>query len=154
MTVNPIPDGMKGALPYLFVDDGPAAMAWYCKNLGATEAFRMSGPGGEGLMHGEIQLGGQSVMLSQANSDWGTRAPNPTEPYTVKLMVYVAAVASMIETCRTNGATVVQEPDDMFWGDRMGEIRDPFGHAWMVATHKEDVTEDNMRRRAKEIFGG
>ncbi|NQW08626.1 MAG: VOC family protein [Alphaproteobacteria bacterium] len=150
---NPIPDGMKGALPYIFVNDGPAAMAWYCENLGGSEMFRMPGPGGEGLMHGEINIAGQSLMLSQANTEWGTRAPNPDEPYSVKLMVYVKDVDSVIKKCRANGAAVVKQPDDMFWGDRMGEIRDPFGHAWMIATHKEDVAEDEMQRRAKQMFG-
>ena len=154
MATQPIPPGMAGALPYLFVDDGPAAMDWYCHHLGGTELMRMPLPDGTGLMHGEVQLNGNSLMLSQANADWGTRAPKPGEAYTAKLMLYVEDVDATMALCESGGATVIKPAEDMFWGDRMGEIQDPFGHSWMITTHIEDVSEEEIARRAKEMFGG
>ncbi len=153
MATQPIPSGMAGALPYLFVDDGPAAMDWYCRYLGGIELMRMPGPDGHGLMHGEVQINGQSLMLSQAYPDWGTRAPIADQLPSSKLMLYVEDVDAAAAECAAGGATVLRAPEDMFWGDRMAELRDPFGHLWMLATHVEDVTESEINRRAAEMFG-
>lgn len=153
MVTQPIPPGVAGAIPYLFVDNGFAAMDWYCRHFGGTEVMRMPGPGGSGLMHGEIQVGGNTLMLSEANLDWGTRAPQPGDAQTAKLMLYVEDVDAAMVACENGGATVVKPAEDMFWGDRMGEIRDPFGHGWVLATHIEDVSPAEVERRAKEMFG-
>lgn len=154
MAADPIPEGMNGPLAYLFVADAGAALDWYAANLGGTETMRMPGPGGTGVMHGQIELGGRTLMLSDANPEWGSTAPDPDKPYSVKLMLYVPDVDTMIAGCAAAGAEVTMPADDMFWGDRMGEIRDPFGHKWMLATHTEDMTPEEIVERGRTAFGG
>lgn len=152
MAVKPIPQGMENPIPYLAVADSAAAIDWYVACLGAVERFRMAGPGGHGIMHAELGFGGQTLMLSDANPQWGTAAPDPAAPAAVKIMLYVADVDAVVGRCEAAGGRVVMAPQDQFWGDRMGEIRDPFGHAWVLASHVEDVPEAEMTARAKAFF--
>jgi PhnB protein len=145
---------MEGGInPYIFVEDTAGAIAWYRDNLGAVEVFVMPGPGGHGVMHAEIKLGENTLMLGDANAEWGTAAPSGGL-FSSNLMVYVPDVDSTFEACITKGATELAPVMDMFWGDRVGKIRDPFGHIWILATHVEDVAPEELAERAKAAFGG
>jgi len=151
--VNHVPEGGSPLNPYIFVGDAAAAIAWYTKHLGAAEAFRMPGPDGASVMHAELKIGGQTLMLSDIDGDWAGSAPSDAAP-SFNLMLYVEDVDSTFASCLSDGASEVNPLADMFWGDRMGKIKDPFGHYWALATHKEDVSPELVAERAKEMFGG
>ena len=153
MATKAIPDGMDHPIPYLFVRNAAAALDWYAANLGGTERLRMTMPDGETVMHGEVAINGRTVMVSEANEDFGTRAPDPAVPAAFKVMVYFDDVDAVSARCREAGAVVVREPEDQFWGDRLAEIRDPFGHAWYLATAKEALTPAEIEARAEAAFG-
>lgn len=153
MATRPIPDGMDHPIPYLFVRNAAAALDWYAANLGGTERLRMTMPDGATVMHGEVSINGRAVMVSEANEDFGTCPPDPSGPAAFKVMVYFDDVDAVFARCREAGAAVVSEPADQFWGDRMAEIRDPFGHAWYLATSKEILAPAEIEARAKAAFG-
>lgn len=152
MATAPIPEGLGSPIPYLFMQDAARATDWYVANLGGTEKMRMTAPTGGVVMHAEVELNGRVLMLSEANPERGTRAPDPAAPSASKVMLYVEDVDAVVARCRANGATVVMEPVDQFWGDRMAEIRDPFGHAWYLATAKEVVPPAELETRMKAML--
>ena len=148
-----VPAGGNSLNPYIFVKDAREAIAWYVENLNADEGFLMPGPGGEGVMYAEITLGECTLMLGDANSEWGTSAPGEGHSSN-HLMVYVPDVDTTMSSCLRGGARELAPVMDMFWGDRVGKIQDPFGHVWIIATHVEDVSEAEVAERAKQAFGG
>lgn len=147
--VKPVPEGMHSVTPYLIVDDAAKAIDFYKKALGAEERFRLPGPGG-GVMHAEIQIGDSVVMLSDANPAWGAKSPKTIGGSPVSLMLYVSDVDSAYKKAVDAGAEGSRPPTDMFWGDRMGRISDPFGHEWSLASHIEDVPPDEIEARGKK----
>jgi len=155
--MNYIADGMSAVTPYLIIEGANDAIKFYETVFGAVERMRMDGPGGS-LMHGEIEIGGAPIMLADANPDWGSQSPKQLGGTPVSTFIYVPDVDATMKLAEDNGATVVEADQDMFWGDRMGRIVDPFGHAWGIATHVEDVPEEEMAQRQeaamKEMMGG
>ena len=150
-----IPDGANSIGIYISQSDTDAAIQWYTKNLGARETFRLDGPGGHGVMHAELDFYGTTVMMSDANSEWGTAAPGELSTFTLTL--YVPDCDAVVAGCVAAGATTLEPVQDQFWGDRAGKVRDPFGHVWMIMTHKEDVSPEEIRLRfaaMMESFGG
>jgi PhnB protein len=157
MTVSPIPEGYHSVTPYLVVDGAGAAIRFYAEAFGATEVLRMPmhGPGdaeGGRLAHAEIRIGDSHVMLADEFPDMGLLGPLKRGGATASLMIYVADVDSVFARALAAGATQERPPADQFWGDRMGSLVDPFGHRWSIATHVEDVSEDEMQRRMEEAF--
>jgi len=150
MSIDPIPENMLGAMAYIFPEDAGAAMSWYAENLDGTDVYRMPGPRGRGVMHGEMTFRGQTLMLSDANAEWGTAAPVPEALRTFKLMLYVEDVDAVIARCAKAGAVVERAAEDMFWGDRMGEITDPFGQRWVLATRTREVSQEELDRGVQE----
>ena len=145
MSVKPIPEGYHSITPYITVDDAAKAIDFYKAALGATEIVRMEMGGKIG--HAEVRIGDSVVMLSDEWPDRGKLGPKSRGGPTSSLMVYVQDVDAAFTKAVGAGAVETMPVADQFWGDRMGGLRDPFGHEWMLATHVEDVPEDEMKRR-------
>ena len=139
--------------PYLFVDDAPAAIAWYCSHLGAGETLRVSTSDGSIVVHARLQIGDCVLMLSDVTHD-GSAAPAPGRPSSANLMLYVEDVDETQARCLANGATELMPVGDKFWGERLGKIRDPFGHVWNLATVTEELSTEEIVERAKAALPG
>jgi PhnB protein len=140
------PDQYHTVTPYLTVKGGAAAIDFYKKALGATEIFRMAQPDGR-LGHAEIKIGDSCIMLSDEFPEMGVVSPATVGNTTAALLVYVDDADKTFATAVSMGATVNKPMADQFYGDRSGTVIDPFGHKWTVATHKEDVSPEEMERR-------
>lgn len=149
--VNPIPEGYTAVTPYLVVRDAAKALDFYQKAFGATELFRMPGPGGK-VMHAEMQIGNARVMLSEESLERGAPSPQALKGTTVSLLHYVADVDASFKRAVDAGAKAVSPPADMFWGDRWSLVEDPFGHQWQIATHKEDLSPEEMSKRMAQAI--
>lgn len=144
MSVKPIPEGYHAVTPYLIVKGAAKAIDYYKKVFGATEIMRIPTPNG-GVMHAEIKIGDSVIML--ADEQGNNRSPQSVGGSPVSLMVYVEDVDKTFKQAVSSGAKEVRAVQDQFYGDRSGNLIDPFGHVWTVATHKEDVSEAEMQRR-------
>ena len=148
MAVKPIPEGYHTATPYLTVRGAAKAIDFYKKAFGAQELMRMPGPEGR-IGHAEIRIGDSIIMLTDEAPDASSsRAPESLGGTTSSVFLYVDNVDALVARAVEAGATVAVPLQDMFWGDRFGQLRDPFGHSWGVATHKEDLTPEEIARRA------
>ncbi len=146
MSVKPVPDGYHTVTPYITVRNAAAALEFYKEAFGAVEVMRFDMPGG-GIAHAEIQIGDSKVMLGDENPQWGNKSPQTLGGTAGGLCVYVEDCDAVYEKALAAGATVMKPLADQFYGDRSGTVIDPFGHAWTIATHKEDVSLDEMKRR-------
>ena len=144
---KPIPDGYPSVTPYLCVQGAAAAIDWYVKALGARERMRMPGPNGT-IGHAEVEIGGSPVMLADEFPQMGFKGPRTYGGSPVHLHVYVADVDAVFARAVENGAKVLQPLQDKFYGDRSGSVEDPYGHVWHLSTHKEDLTPEEIQRRA------
>ena len=151
---NPIPDSYRRVTPCLTVHGAGKALEFYAAVFGATERMRAPGPGGT-ILHAEIEIGDSVVMVEDENPQRGTKAPPPggLAGFPAYLFIYVEDVDAVIARAAELGATVQRPAENQFYGDRDGYIVDPFGHGWAVASHAEDVTPDEMMRRAAELSG-
>jgi len=148
MSVKAIPDEYHSVTPYLIVDGAEEAIRFYEQAFGATETLRL--PMGDKLGHAEIRIGDSVIMLSDEWPDHGELGPKARGGATSRLMIYLEDVDSAFERAVAAGATVEQPVTDQFWGDRSGSVTDPFGHSWMLATHVEDLSEEEIQRRMAE----
>jgi PhnB protein len=151
--VKPIPDGYHSVTPYLCCKDAAAAIEFYRKAFGATELMRMGAPG-EKIGHAEIQIGDSRVMLADEYPEMGFLSPKSIGGTPVMMHLYVEDVDATVPRAVAAGAKVTREVADQFYGDRGGKIEDPFGHSWYVATHKEDLSPEEIQKRAAATFGG
>ena len=149
MTVNPVPQGYHTVTPYLVVDGAANAIDFYVKAFGAEEVMRM--PMGDRIGHAEIRIGDSHVMLAYEFPDQGHRGPKSYGGTSVSLMVYLPDVDTVFARALAAGATEERAVADQFYGDRSGTLRDPFGHCWMIATHVEDVSPEEMQRRMAKL---
>lgn len=147
--VKPIPDGFHSITPYLVIKGADRAIEYYKKAFGATEIMRMEAPDGK-VGHAELKIGDSIFMLGEEMPQTGYRAPQGASP--VGLMLYVNDVDHVFKQAVAAGGRVDKEIKDQFWGDRNGSVYDPFGHLWTVATHIEDVSEDEMKRRMAKFM--
>jgi PhnB protein len=145
--VKPIPEGYPRVTPYLIVDGASAAIEFYTSVLGATERMRMGAPEGR-IGHAELNLGESVIMLADESLEMDARSPGTVGGSPVSLHVYVEDADATFERAMEAGAKTLQPVQDKFYGDRSGTFEDPFGHRWHVATHVEDVPEDEMESRA------
>jgi PhnB protein len=145
---NPVPEGTHTLTPHLVVKCAAKAIKFYEKALGATELYHMDAPGGR-IGHAELQLGDSRFYIADEFPGGKLKAPKQAS---VGLHVYVADCDALFQRALAAGAKVVMPLTDMFWGDRFGQVRDPFGHVWSIATHKEDLSPDEMDRRGKEAM--
>jgi PhnB protein len=151
MPVQPIPEGYTAVTPYLTVHDAAAAIEFYKKAFGATELFRMSGPGGR-IVHAEIAIDGARIMLGEECPVMGAKSPRSLGGTPFGLMLYVKDVDARYAQAIASGATEKRPLQNQFYGDRSGTVTDPFGHVWTLGTHIEDVSEEECRRRFEAMM--
>jgi PhnB protein len=151
MPVKPIPDGYHSVTPYLIVKGAARAIDFYKKAFDAREIFRMEGPDGK-VGHAEIQIGDSRVMLADEHPEVGAVAPAPGG-HPVSFLLYVDDVDQWFPRALAAGAKQLRAVTDQFYGDRTGMLTDPFGHTWSIATHKEDLSPDELQRRAAAAHG-
>jgi len=149
--VSPIPEGYRTVTPYLIIRDAARAIEFYVKAFGAKEVMRMPMPDGK-LAHAEIQIGDSMIMIADENLEWGARSPETLSGTPVGIFLYVPDVDATFKQAVDAGATPTMPPSDMFWGDRYGKVKDPFGHEWSVGTHIEDVSPEEMGKRQEAYF--
>ncbi|MEA3017456.1 MAG: PhnB protein [Sphingomonadales bacterium] len=154
MAVSHIPEGYHSVTPYLIVDCAAEAIRVYGEAFGAAEVLRMPMGNGGKLAHAEIRIGDSHVMLSDQWPDQGFLGPKARGGATASLMIYLADVDAAWARAIAAGCSAEKPPADQFWGDRMGTLLDPFGHRWTLATHIEEVSEEEMGRRMQEAFCG
>ena len=150
--VNPIPDDYPGITPYLTVKGGAEAIEFYKKAFDAMEVMRLPNPDGT-LGHAEVKIGNALVMLADEYPDYGNLSPKTLGGSSVRLHMYVEDVDAFFEKAVAAGAKVLIPIADQFYGDRSGRLEDPFGHVWLISTHVEDVSPEEMNRRM-EAFSG
>jgi PhnB protein len=146
-TVDPIPTDYPRVTPYLSIEGAAAATEFYGSVFGATERVRLDGPDGK-VGHAEMQIGDSVIMLSDSFPEMGAPSPTALGGSPVTLMVYVADVDDVFNRAVHAGAKVIASVENQFYGDRTGQFEDPFGHRWNVASHVEDVSPEEMQRRA------
>lgn len=152
MAVRAIPEGYHSITPYLIIKNAAQAIEFYKKAFGAKETFRMEDPSAKKVGHAELKIGDSVVMLADEYPDMGYRSPQSLGGTPVSIHLYVENVDAVVEQAVRSGAKVERPVKDEFYGDRTGTLRDPFGHVWSVATHKEDVSPEEMKRRAEAAF--
>jgi PhnB protein len=145
--IKEIPKGFHTVTPYLTVTDSARAIDFYKRAFGAEELYRVDGPNGK-VAHAEIKIGDSIIMLSDEMPGW-SRSPQSLGGTAVNIFLYVKDVDGVFNRAVAAGAKVAMPLSDMFWGDRYGQVTDPFGHSWSLATHKEDVPPEELRKRAQ-----
>ncbi|MEI9985144.1 MAG: VOC family protein [Aliidongia sp.] len=147
MTVKPIPDGYHAITPYLIIDGAARAIEFYKAAFGATELFRFPGPDGK-IGHAELRIGDSVIMLADEVPERGILGPGRIGGSPVSLMLYVEGVDAVVDRAASHGAVIKRPVADQFYGDRTGTVEDPFGHQWHIATHTEDLSFEEVQRRA------
>jgi PhnB protein len=145
---KPVPDGYHTVTAYLSLRSATQGLDFYKRAFGAQEVMRMPGADGKGIAHAEIRIGDSIVMLGD-ESPQGNPAPESLGGTPVSLFLYVDDVDKGFQRAVEAGAKAIMPPADMFWGDRFGKLKDPFGHEWGLATHKEDLSPEEMGKRAQ-----
>ena len=146
-----IPEGYHSITPVLIVKDGNAAIEFYKKGFDVEERHRMKSPDGR-VAHAELKLGDSIFMLSDEYPEMKCHSPNSIGGSPVSMYVYVEDVDELFNKAVSAGAKVLDPVKDQFWGDRHGRLEDPFGHLWSIATHKKDLSEEEMKRAAETAF--
>jgi PhnB protein len=153
MAVKPIPEGYPSLIPYLIVADGSAAIAFYQNVFGARLRMRLDGPGGK-IGHAELEIGNSLIMLADEHPEMGALSPKTVGGTPVGLHVYLEDVDAVAAKAVAAGATLKRPVENQFYGDRLGSIVDPFGHLWHISTHVEDVSPEEIGRRAAAMAQG
>ena len=146
-TTKHIPEGYDTATPYLIINGAAQALEFYKKAFGATELMRMPRPDVR-IAHAEIKIGDSPIMLADEFPEMGARSPQSLGGSPISMHLYVEDVDAIFAQAVAAGATVQRPVEDQFYGDRTGGLVDPFGHVWYIATHKEDVAPEEMKKRA------
>ena len=146
---KPVPEGYHTITPQLTLDNAAQTIEWYKKALGATELSRRVGSDGK-VMHAEITIGDSRIMVNDTMP--GYKGPRAFGGSPASLWLYVNDSDALFNRAVSAGAQVQMPLDDQFWGDRSGAFADPEGYTWWIATRKEDLTPDEMKRRAEEFF--
>jgi uncharacterized glyoxalase superfamily protein PhnB len=137
--------------PYLAVDDAAAAIKFYVRAFGAKELSRMPAPDGS-IAHASIQVGDSIIMLADPFPQATAKPPTELGGTSVALFMYVEDTDAVFKQAVDAGATPTMPPEDMFWGDRFAQVGDPFGHVWQIATHKEDLSAEEMAERGRQAM--
>ena len=151
MTVKAIPPGYHSLTPHMTVRDAARAIEFYKQAFGATQRGGvMTGPGGK-VMHAELVIGDSILMLADEFPEYGSHSPQSGGGTATTLHIYTEDVDSAFDRAVAAGASVEMPLTDMFWGDRYGKLVDPFGHKWSLATHKADLSAEEMERGMKSM---
>ncbi len=151
MSVHFQPEGYHSVTPYIIVEGANAAIEYDAANFGASEVLRIPGPGGK-VMHAEIQIGDSRVMLADPCPEMGAEAPARFGGSPQHLMIYTEDCDAMFNQAVEAGSEVLRPLADQFYGDRSGTLKDPYGHQWTIATHVEDVSEEEVAKRMEAIM--
>ena len=143
--VQPIPDGMHALTPHLVCAGAADAIAFYKKAFKAVETARLPGPDGK-LMHAAVRIGDSTLMLMDESPQHGTFGPRSLKGSPVTIHLYVEDADAAVAQAAAAGAKVTMPVQEMFWGDRYGQLEDPFGHRWSVATHVRDLSPEEIQR--------
>jgi len=149
---KPVPDGFNTVNMSLVVKDARKALDFYQKAFGAEQGLHMAGPDGKGTMHAEMRIGNSTVMLTDENPQWGMKSPQTLGGSPASLHIYTENADAMFARAVNAGCEATMPIMDAFWGDRYGKVKDPFGHEWGIATHKEDLSEQEIEKRATKWF--
>lgn len=152
-SVKPIPEGYHSVTPYIVVKGAQKAIEFYQQAFGANEVLRLEGPGGV-IAHAEIEIGNSRVMLADEHPDMDALSPETVGGSPVSLLVYVEDCDAVFEKALEAGASLLRPMVDQFYGDRSGMVTDPFGHTWSIATHIEDLTQDEIEKRFADMMSG
>jgi PhnB protein len=150
MSVKPIPEGYHSLTPNLTVDRGLEALEFYGRAFGAQVVRKLVMDGK--LMHSELRIGDSLFSVSDPFEAFGLAAPVAGQPVSSSLLIYTEDVDALYDRALAAGATELNRPSDQFHGDRAGSLRDPFGHRCMLATHTEDMSEEEMQRRTEQAM--
>ena len=148
--ISYIPKGYHNVTPSLSFNGTDAAIIWYKNVFGAKERMRMDGPDRK-IMHAEMTIGDSVIFLAEETPQMKNKTPQSTNGNSVTLHVYVEDIDETVKKAVQNGASLTMPAQDMFYGDRVGCVDDPFGYTWVLATHVKDVSETEMRRKAEEM---
>ena len=148
---KPIPDGYHTLTPNLTYRNAPAAIEWLKQVFGATADVCMPDPQGR-LVHAELKIGDSVLMLHEEMPDWGQLSPQALNGCSGSTFVYLEDVDATFAKATAAGAQPTCPPSDMFWGDRMAKFIDPFGQSWGIATHKVDLTPEEIAKGSEEFF--
>jgi PhnB protein len=151
MAAKPIPEGYNTLTASLAVDDAAQAIEFYKQAFGATERARMPAPDGR-IAHAELQIGDSVLTLADTFEQSAYKPPKELGGTTASVLLYVEDADAVFDHAVEAGASITMPLQDMFWGDRYGQVTDPFGHVWQIATHKEDLTPEQMMERAGEAM--
>lgn len=151
MEVKPIPDGYHSITPYLMIKNANSAIEFYKKAFNAQELFRMNGTD-ETIAHAELRIGDSVFMLSDEYPEMNYLSPQSIGASPFFMHLYVQDVDAVFDKAIAAGGTVLKPVEDQFYGDRSGTIKDPFGHLWSIATHKNDVPLDEIKKKSEEMF--
>lgn len=149
--IEKIPKNYHSITPVLIVNKGDEAIEFYKKGFGVEERYRMKGPDGR-VAHAELKLGDSVFMLSDEYPEMECHSPKTIGGSPVSMYVYVDDVDSVFNKAISAGAKALDPVKDQFWGDRHGRLEDPFGHLWSIATHKKDLSEEEMKKAAEAAF--
>jgi uncharacterized glyoxalase superfamily protein PhnB len=148
---KPVPDGFHTVTPHLVVPDAAKAIDFYTKAFGAHETERYMTPDGKAVMHAQVKIGSSNLMLGNEFPP-ACLSPKSRGGTSVTLHLYVENADAVFERAVKAGCTVKMPMSDQFWGDRYGQVEDPFGHQWSIATHKQDLTKAQLAENAKAFF--
>jgi PhnB protein len=148
-SAKPVPEGYHTVTPYIIVNDGARALEFYARAFGAREVLRMPGPNNR-VGHAEIAIGDSRIMLADEYPDMNCKGPGAYGGSPVMLYLYVDDADAWTDRAVKAGAKLSRKVEDQFYGDRMGAVEDPFGYTWFLSTHVEDVSEEEMKRRAEQ----
>lgn len=152
VAVKPVPEGYHTITPHMTVRGGDRAIDFYRRAFGAEEISRMYAPDGKHLMHAELQIGDSRFFIMDEVPGMECHSPETLGGSPSGLYLYIRDVDKAFKKAVDAGAKVKRPVEDMFWGDRTGSVQDPFGYTWDLATHKEDVPPEEMKRRGEEFF--
>ena len=148
---KPIPEGFHALTPSLAVDKAEEAIEFYKRAFGAKERVRMLAPG-DTIGHAELEIGDSVLMLADPMPQSTVKPPKDLGGTSVGIFLYVEDVDEVVRQVVDAGGTVTMPVEDQFWGDRFGVVADPFGHVWQIATHKEDLSPEEIMERGKKAM--
>jgi PhnB protein len=149
-SANPIPQGMHSLTPHLVCAEAAQAIHFYKAAFGAEESARLPGPDGK-LMHAAVRIGDSTLMLVDEMPEYGALGPKALKGSPVTIHLYVEDADAVFARAVAAGAKVTMPLADQFWGDRYGQLEDPFGHKWSIATHQRDMTPEEMQQAMREM---
>jgi PhnB protein len=151
MAAKAIPEGFHSLTPYLTVKDAPRAIDFYKQAFGAEVRGIHYTPDGK-IMNADLKIGDSILLLNEEFPNMGAKSPQSLGGSPVTIHIYVEDVDKLFNQAQAAGAEAVMPVMDMFWGDRYGQVTDPFGHKWSMATHKEDLSAEEIEKRGRAVF--